>query len=82
MDSKPELTLTLDTETPPRIDVRALNNLLDTESPPRKGVKTLTKSPLNPAKGREKLEESLGVQRSKAQLSFMKSAMWPAKGEP
>ena len=68
MVSKPELTPTLDTETPPRIDVRALNNLLDKESPPRKGVKTLTRSPLNPAKGRDKLEESLGVQRSKAQL--------------
>ena len=68
VDSKPELTPTLDTETPPRNDVRALNHLLDTESPPRKEVTTLTRSPLNPAKGRDKLEESLEVQRSKAQL--------------
>ena len=72
MIEEPELTPTLDTETPTRNDVRALNNLLDTESPPRKEVKTLTRSPLNPAKGRDKLEESLGVQRSKAQLSFIK----------
>jgi len=35
-DSKPELTPTLDTGTPPRMDVRALNNLLDTETPPRR----------------------------------------------
>ena len=40
-DSKPELRPTLDTESPPRMDVRAHNNPLDTETPPRIDVRAL-----------------------------------------
>jgi len=41
MIEESELTPTLDTETPPRNDVRALNNLLDTESPPKRKLRLL-----------------------------------------
>ena len=53
----------MDTETPPRIKLGPLTTSW-IHKHHQEGAKTLTRSPLNPAKGRDKLEESLRVQRS------------------